>query len=152
MIKKFPKGKTEKKTNKVNNKPVPLNIPLVALVPSVVVITFAVMTVFLLTVGMLSSVEVEAEGSCNTGMVGIDIQSKNMIQPKECLVERYITDDEGNHEIIYQQDPKNLNMTCYKEDLLLDHVDLRGLQNLSCSGKVKSKMPFIIMTLFMNVG
>lgn len=139
------KKKIERKQKTKENKTSQNNIPAIFGYSSLIVI------VLLGVVGLILSqpIEVEMIGKCNSGNVGIDIQTKNMIQPRICQdwVAKY--DDNGNRYIEFIEDPENINMTCYKEDLLLDHVDLRGLQDLECSGKVKTKMPFIL-GMFMN--
>ena len=104
---------------------------------------------FIATGIAFGTVEIEAEGSCNTGDVMLDIESNNFIQEKPCLSSRTSQDEDGNWKTTYIPDPSEPNMTCYKTDLMLDHIDLQGIKNLNCQGKVKTKMPFI-MSMFLG--
>lgn len=78
-----------------------------------------------------TKIEIQAEGTCNTGFVGLDIEAYNNIQNMSCSLSLYE------------------NNTCFKQDTLLKHIKVKNIDGMNCYGKTNIKMPFIL-ALFMD--
>ena len=110
------------------------------------VITFCILIMVLMITMLTTKVEIETEGWCNSGYIGLDIEAYNNIQNKTCTKLEW--DNKTN-----RFDPKPSkeleNLTCFKEDFQLKHIKLKDINGLNCQGKAKIKMPFIL-SLFMG--
>jgi hypothetical protein len=90
--------------------------------------------VFMICASIIFSSSIEAEGNieCNSGNIGIDIESFNNIQKYKCTP-------------FGSDKPQD----CFNQDLMLKHINLDGINDLNCkaSGKVKFPMYY---TFFNN--
>lgn len=94
---------------------------------------------------IFSKVEIQTEGQCNSGNIGLDTEAYNNIQEKPCLI--HMGYNESTGEAIYIPDPSKLNLTCFEEDLQLKHIKLKDIEGLNCQGSAKIKMPLILSFL-----
>lgn len=92
-----------------------------------------------------SKVEIETEGWCNSGYIGLDIEAYNNIQNKTCTKIEWDNETEKFETI---PDPKLENLTCFKQNFQLKHIKLKDIDGLNCQGKAKIKMPFILSLLW----
>ena len=109
-------------------------------------ITFCILAVILLITMLTTKVDIETEGWCNSGYIGLDIEAYNNIQNKTCTKIEWDNETQS-----FEPKPvKDLeNITCFKKDFQLKHVKLKDIDGLNCQGKAKIKMPFIL-SLFMG--
>ena len=115
------------------------SINLSAIILSIMLTLFLIMT-------LTTKVEVETEGWCNSGFIGLDIEAYNNIQNKTCTKIQW---DNTTQSFEDKPDPNMENLTCFKEDYQLKHIKLKNIDGLNCQGKAKIKMPFIL-SLFMG--
>jgi hypothetical protein len=111
-------------------------------------ISLGIASIILVTIVMTAilfsrPVHVEAEGWCNSGNVKLDIEAQNIVQEHTC-VSRHVNGTTGK--VYFKPDPLYAvkNISCFKEDLILDHAALKGIEGLNCQGTVKTDMPFIL--------
>ena len=111
---------------------------------NVVLTLTSLLFMFALVLAAFSKVEIEAEGWCNSGYVGLDIEANNVIQNMSCYNTLYnATTGKYYHELSEQWE----NQTCFKEDLLLKHINLKDIEGLNCQGSTKIKAPVILTML-----
>ena len=111
---------------------------------SIFFMIFVIGTIAVFLVSM--RVEIETDGSCNSGFIGLDIEAYNNIQNKTCTKIQW---DNTTQSFEDMPDPNMENLTCFKEDYQLKHIKLKDIDGLNCQGKAKIKMPFIL-SLFMG--
>ena len=106
-------------------------------------VTLIIIAITLLMYGivLIQPVHVEAEGWCNSGDVKLDIAAQNIVQNYTCMEMEL---NESGDRIYVPAPGYGQNMTCFKEDLVLDHAALNGIEGLNCQGTVKTDMPFIL--------
>ena len=109
-------------------------------------LTLSTLAVILLFTMLTTKVELETEGWCNSGYIGLDIEAYNDIQNKTCTKLEWNNETQSFEQM---PDPEMKNLTCFKEDFQLKHVKLKDIDGLNCQGKAKIKMPFIL-SLFMG--
>lgn len=107
--------------------------------------TVATFVLFILLAGfcllLFVPVEMEAEGFCNSGDIKLDIELQNIVQNMTCLDTRYNATTSLYYHV---PDDHYENVTCFKEDYILKHANLKGIDGLNCEGKVRMKMPMIL--------
>jgi len=103
--------------------------------------TILLVTIIMLGIVLSRPVHVEAEGWCNSGNVKLDIQAQNIVQNHTCMEHEFNKTGEPSY---VPEQRYGKNVTCFKEDLILDHAALEGIEGLNCQGTVKTDMPFIL--------
>jgi hypothetical protein len=121
--------KNEKKSNIFKN----VGITLVALI---------VLVIALLT---LIPVQIDGTLTCNTGFVGLDIESENVIQNITCT-DRIYDPNTGTYN--RPRDKHWENVTCFKEDMLFKHIKVKNIDGMNCYGSANVEIP-LIAYLFM---
>ena len=104
--------------------------------------------VVLLAFMAFAKVEIETEGWCNSGDIKLDIEVDNIIQNKTCTKTVY---NKGFDNYSIVPGPSHNGTVCFKEDYILKHAKLKGIDGLNCQGSAKVKMP-LIMSWFMGDG
>jgi len=107
--------------------------------------TFCILVFFLIFALITTKVEIETEGWCNSGYIGLDIEGYNNIQNKTCTKPVWDNVTQSYKDL---PDPEMENITCFIEDYQLKHVKLKDINGLNCEGKAKVKMPFILSILW----
>ena len=109
---------------------------------------FLFCVVVLLAFIAFSKIEIETEGWCNSGNIKLDIEAENIVQNTTCM-DSYFNETTKQYEI--RPDPDRINVSCFKQDTILSHAKLKGIEGLNCQGSAKIKMP-LIMSWFMGDG
>lgn len=79
---------------------------------------------FLVLAYLLSiPLETEIDMDCSSGKIGLDLVAFNKIQAYPCRTMDYS------------------DLTCFKEDMFIDHFNIDGVDNLNCNIKIKGKLP-----------
>lgn len=107
-------------------------------------IFIALFGVFLM--GLFTKVDIETEGWCNSGKIGLDIEVENIIQNRTCMERFY---NETTQDFESRPDSELEGVTCFKENYILEHIKLKDIDGLNCQGSAKVKMP-MIMSLLMG--
>lgn len=98
---------------------------------TLVVIVFIGIWVTIMLIGLFTT-KIDGGGSleCETGYIGLNIDTINDIQNYTC--------------------PNN-NFTCYKENLLLQSIKLNGIGALSCKGSYQGSLPSFLITFLEGI-
>lgn len=125
--------KKQKEQDKIQNWNMNISLGLAAIFLAIII---------MLGIVFSQPVHLEAEGWCNSGNVKLDIAAQNIVQNHTCME---VELNESGDRIYVPADAKyGQNMTCFKENLVLDHAALNGIEGLNCQGTVKTDMPFIL--------
>lgn len=111
----------------------------------VAAITLIALIVIVSALLVLIPVKVDGTITCNTGFIGLDIEAENVIQDVTCT-DRIYDPNTGT----YNRPPDKHweNVSCFKQDLMLKHVNVKNIDGMNCYGSASAKIP-LIAYLFM---
>lgn len=81
---------------------------------NILIVSVLIIFTSLLLLGSKTSFEGDFE--CSTGFIGVDLETKGYIQNKTC---------------------EDSNLTCFKQDLLTQHMNIKNIDDMRCSGSGK---------------
>lgn len=97
---------------------------------------FICITIFLCALIITSNSKVSAEGKimCDSGFIGVDIETYEVQQKVPC-------DKMPNSNY-------DGNFTCYKKDTLTKHMNLKDIKNINCEIEYSGKIPKSLISFF----
>lgn len=83
---------------------------------------------FIILIGFYTQqIKIKGKLTCNSGFVGLDLESYNTIQNKTCEFDR--------------------NYTCFKEDMQIKHFKIKNIENLNCNMEYEGDIPSGIFSI-----